>query len=53
MERGEKVKAKCSSGGIYGGMEKKGGEECEEGWREVYLESQICGMQTVEGEKGR
>lgn len=28
-------------------------EECKEGWREVYLESQIFGMQTVEEEKGR
>lgn len=35
-------------------MEKEGGrEECEEGKREVYLESQICGTQTAEGENGR
>lgn len=27
-------------------------EECEEGWKEVYMESQICVMQTAEGEKG-
>lgn len=32
VERGEKVKTKCSSGGIYGGMVEKGREECEEGW---------------------
>lgn len=53
-ERGEKVKTKCSSEGRNLQWNGEGvREECEEGWREVYLESQIFGMQTAEGEKGR
>ncbi len=53
-KRGEKVKTKCSSGDRNLRWNGEGvREECEEGWREVYLKPQIFGMQTVEGEKGR
>lgn len=48
LERGEKVKTKCSSGGMNLQWNGDGvREEFEEGWRrEVYQESQICVMQT-------
>lgn len=48
LERGEKLRTKCSSGGIYGGME-KGGRNVRRVERGVHVVSQICGMQTVEG----
>lgn len=45
LERGEKVKTKCSSGCRNLRWNGEGvRKECEEGRREVYLESQICGM---------
>lgn len=48
LERGEKVKTNCSSGGMNLRWNGDGvREEFEEGWRrEVYQESQICVMQT-------